>query len=255
MIWGYIQDPVRQSGLLLDYSQSSFFLLLIYGYLYHTLKSRQYFPLLTFIVALAIFTSFSRTTNFLLAVFILSLIVFRVYTREHSIKGGTIIAIVFAFVFLHLLPVILGSDAVDRGGLQDFNTLNSRTQYWSLAWQAIMEKPLLGHGLGNFEYLGAKDSFPNQKIFFVHNDYLQIWMELGVIWFFLFIYSVGYLLIKHRQVIAIPLGVKGDLKRYIDWVMLCCCAAYMAINFIIGSLIFLLLIALIIARLTTYGEN
>lgn len=59
----------------------------------------------------------------------------------------------------------------------------SRQVLYIKAWERIKQKPWLGHGYHNFQYYWLKDQqapFKNNHTDFVHNDYLQIWMETGI---------------------------------------------------------------------------
>jgi O-antigen ligase len=61
---------------------------------------------------------------------------------------------------------------------------NHRLVLYDTAWQRIKEKPLFGHGYHNFQFYWLKDQRPpfyNSRTKFVHNDYLQIWMETGIV--------------------------------------------------------------------------
>ncbi len=57
-----------------------------------------------------------------------------------------------------------------------------RIVLYDTAWQRIKGKPLLGYGYHNFQFYWIKDQRPpirNSQTKFVHNDYLQIWLEVG----------------------------------------------------------------------------
>lgn len=67
------------------------------------------------------------------------------------------------------------------------NVISSGTErliIYDIAWQRIKEKPLLGHGYNHFQYYQLSDQPLSRKGIitkFVHNDYLQIWMETGIV--------------------------------------------------------------------------
>jgi O-antigen ligase len=59
-----------------------------------------------------------------------------------------------------------------------------RLKIYDIAWQRIKEKPFLGYGYNHFQYYQLSDQPLSRKGIttqFVHNDYLQIWMETGII--------------------------------------------------------------------------
>ena len=70
---------------------------------------------------------------------------------------------------------------------QGYNTktMTGRDKLWNYGLIAISEKPILGHGYGTNERAIAKTSnIPGRKIR-VHNSYLKVWIELGVIGLFI----------------------------------------------------------------------
>ncbi len=73
-----------------------------------------------------------------------------------------------------ILETMRTFDLTDRSG--------GRHTLYQSAWKRISEKPLLGHGYNNFQYYWMKDKPLSRKGMtnFVHNDYLQLWMETGV---------------------------------------------------------------------------
>lgn len=53
---------------------------------------------------------------------------------------------------------------------------------WKITWQMILTHPWLGFGLGSFPYVYAqfRPAADQTAGFFVHNDFLQIWVEAGL---------------------------------------------------------------------------
>ena len=84
---------------------------------------------------------------------------------------------------------------------------SDRLALYSSAWQAIKANPLWGYGYFNFGYVFERYKIPpfTDKIaLFVHNDYLQIWLEAGLMGFIALLTVIGvfYLsLWKKRSVI------------------------------------------------------
>ncbi len=62
------------------------------------------------------------------------------------------------------------------------HSLHVRRAYWTAAGRVIAERPLLGVGLGNFEdhYARVKGDI-QQEVRQVHNDYLQVLAETGLV--------------------------------------------------------------------------
>lgn len=72
-----------------------------------------------------------------------------------------------------------------------------RPIYWYQAWSVIKEAPLTGVGLGNFGLAVVKYLWlPGTKTAYAHQEFLQIWAELGLIWGSLLIGSLAWLLKK-----------------------------------------------------------
>ncbi len=92
-----------------------------------------------------------------------------------------------------------------------------RVMVWKVGWRMIKERPLLGWGFGSFNvlYLDHLADFFNspenmkeyahlaeQGIDYVHNDYLQTWIELGVVglalfaWFVISLIAGGFARVK-----------------------------------------------------------
>lgn len=66
---------------------------------------------------------------------------------------------------------------------------NSRSQYWQVAWNEWMERPLLGTGAGTFQYTWLEDRPGFGGVKQVHNVYLEQGTETGV---FAFLALTGF---------------------------------------------------------------
>jgi len=70
------------------------------------------------------------------------------------------------------------------------STLAHRVMLYDIAWQKIKQKPLLGEGFHTYRYFQVRDqhgSHIGNATRFAHNDYLQLWMETGILGMLLFI--------------------------------------------------------------------
>ncbi|MCX5717373.1 MAG: O-antigen ligase family protein [Nitrospirae bacterium] len=81
---------------------------------------------------------------------------------------------------------------------------SDRLELYNSAWQAIKANPLWGYGYFNFGYIFERYKIPpfTDKIaLFVHNDYLQIWLEAGLpgLLAFLSVIGVFYLSLWKRR--------------------------------------------------------
>ncbi|MBI1748211.1 MAG: O-antigen ligase family protein [Acidobacteria bacterium] len=78
--------------------------------------------------------------------------------------------------------------------------LSQRNVWWRVSWDMIKSGPLLGHGIGSFnpsyfDYqreftrrTGIKVALPHPGQ--LHNEYLQLWLELGIVGLLLFLYAL-----------------------------------------------------------------
>ncbi|MCD6219941.1 O-antigen ligase family protein, partial [Candidatus Calescamantes bacterium] len=78
---------------------------------------------------------------------------------------------------------------------QDLLTFQGRREVWRISWKMLKERPLTGWGWGSYRYYLPffKDAtfnkiLPNVNIQQAHNDYLQIWIEGGIISLLAFIF-------------------------------------------------------------------
>lgn len=61
---------------------------------------------------------------------------------------------------------------------------SGRLHIYEMAWNLIKEDPFGGIGYYNFQYFFLRDKYPHfgdGLAYFVHNDYLQIWLETGLV--------------------------------------------------------------------------
>jgi len=255
LVFFYLFEPNRTTGLLDDYSQASMILLLALGLAYPLWKENRFFSAFALVLLIAYFTSYSRTANFLLVIFLL--ILFFVERRNDSINSTLKLSLLagLAYFFVALYPELVGKEMVDRGGLAQFSTLNSRTIYWQTAWDAIIQKPWFGWGLRTYAWTGIQETQPFNIIYFVHNDYLQIWHDLGIFWLLLLLGSCAFILVKHLPVTISfqqPFSIAAKdqpLQKQIAWLLILTVAMYMCINFLITSFEFQIAIAIILTDL------
>ena len=78
-----------------------------------------------------------------------------------------------------------------------------RVAIWKFTWMMIEDYPLLGSGLGSYNYHTLKyqaeffskgnnrDIYPHGWAVQAHNEYLQLWSELGIIGLLAFLWMAG----------------------------------------------------------------
>lgn len=63
-----------------------------------------------------------------------------------------------------------------------------RVEYWQAGLEMIKEEPVIGFGLGSFGRVYAKYKLPQaEETQMAHNNFLQVWMELGTVGFLIFL--------------------------------------------------------------------
>ena len=84
------------------------------------------------------------------------------------------------------------SGSGDRVSLGAFHlNLQGRELFWVPVWSSFVESPIVGHGLGSSEEL-LKRTYPNRSsLYAVHNDYLRIAADTGLIGLILFVVFIG----------------------------------------------------------------
>lgn len=102
--------------------------------------------------------------------------------------------------FLLVLPVIVSVGVLLSG--VDFLSSNGRFEMWEyfFNWWNVWANQWIGTGTGSFQWIGPfmqiNEQFKTDSTFhFMHNEYLQILFEQGVIGFSLFLFSI-YIAIK-----------------------------------------------------------
>jgi hypothetical protein len=139
------------------------------------------------IQSLALLLTFSKSAIVGLAISLFYIYIVPHGTSLSNIKQGRnlkIVLLTFSIVILiiYLLWPILGSIL--------YNSLQQRMLYLDVSRGTIMDNPLIGVGVGQFvldmsRYAKNLESWQFQP---VHNVFLLIWSELGIVGLFLFIY-------------------------------------------------------------------
>jgi len=250
LIIEFLDTRFRSTGILLDYSQASFFILVTFILSLKATYKSPLWNLYVLILFLGFFTAYSRTSNFLLVFFLIIAAYYRFFSKDSNLRISTLFVIGIAFLAVHYFPLLINEEVVSRGGLAHFKTLNSRTFYWESAIEAIKQNPIWGYGLTNYEYLGIKEKVPVQLVVFPHNDYLETWVSLGIFWVIVLMASIAFILIKYLPIRLWSLKLKTtDLETFMAWTLILCGALYMIINFIVYALTFQILIAITLSRL------
>lgn len=122
----------------------------------------------------------SGTRNSILIVFV-AVIVFSVIWPKRIMVMGTI----GALLTIPLLILLVNDSSQMDGLFKRFSKLeaSNRHDVWTLAWNYIMQRPLLGYGIGKEgEVLGQTlRSWEKAEYINTHNAYLGVWLQHGII--------------------------------------------------------------------------
>lgn len=135
--------------------------------------------LFVFFLAIAVTGSRGVLLSLLLA---MSVVVATVYRRVPTARLLGWLALIVAAYFLAnlLLQGWLGGRL--SSVLEPSSAGHDRFLIWRQAWQMVLDQPWLGVGLGTFWLFWPPYRHPADSSagFYVHNDYLQIWIETGL---------------------------------------------------------------------------
>ena len=152
-----------------------------------------------------------------------------------------VLTLIILVTFLFVLPNPLNKPStviskiksrISVGQLIQGHNIKRRIAIWGFTTLIIKDKPILGSGLGTFKYnslnyqakfFGQGENrflYPYEIADKVHNEYLQLWAELGIIglgiflWFIIAYFNYGIKLLKklkdeYRQ--GIVIGLMGGV--------------------------------------------
>ena len=160
-------------------------------------KKQLFYYILLILFVVGVFLTGKRVASLLALI-----LPFMVYFISNKNKIGKYIAIIFSVFFLYYMFSLF----VDNiSGLEDSRLFHrfansyiemqtggditsGRTYYYDLAYKAFEEHPILGVGVGGFiSYTGADTD--------VHNTYLQVLCEQGIIGFVFYLIPIIYCLL------------------------------------------------------------
>jgi O-antigen ligase len=122
----------------------------------------------------------SGTRNSIL-IALVAVIVFSVIWPKRIMVMGTI----GALLTIPLLILLVNDSSQIDGLFKRFSKLeaSNRHDVWALAWDYIMQRPLLGYGMGKAgEVLGQTlQSWERAEYINTHNAYLGVWLQHGII--------------------------------------------------------------------------
>ena len=145
-----------------------------------TMEKKVLFGFLGVVMATALFFSLSRggITSFFAAMLLFSLFA---VTRDRSKRK--LVPVLFFIIIVAAYLLYLGiSPIVERFTHADISN-EQRLTAWKGTWDAFRDYPILGTGLGTFQYIFKAYQPEGLSLYWdhAHNDYLEALLELGII--------------------------------------------------------------------------
>jgi O-antigen ligase len=86
------------------------------------------------------------------------------------------------FIAAFLLAQVMVVTGAETLAERSLFVVHDRLVIWSRAWEMLKETPWIGTGIGTYAFVWPpyKDPADPSSGYFVHNDYLQLWIETGV---------------------------------------------------------------------------
>jgi O-antigen ligase/tetratricopeptide (TPR) repeat protein len=129
-----------------------------------------------------------------------------VYNKKKRFVAFSILVGVIATFGIHSLLFENGNKVTDRLetlGAQELKldkSIEERLTWLSAAFEGIMDKPLMGHGIGNWKVVGNKyvtDYITQYTVpKHVHNDFVQTFAEVGVFGFLFYCFFFVLIILK-----------------------------------------------------------
>jgi O-antigen ligase len=197
----FVMGHTRPDGLFMDSNVRAIYLLssilFVFWWLTKNSEKTKAQSVSLWTLLLVLMTGFQSTQSramFILGGFALIAVGIFSFFKKPRIHKPVLLLVIIAIVgyglfngMLQLLP-----DAEYRP-LITSNAMTARWDLWQATWLLILERPWLGHGFGLFEYLypGVRTEYGTGG-FFVHNDFLELWLAAGIPGLLLTLIPVGY---------------------------------------------------------------
>ncbi len=215
-IWSVNGRPPSYPSPFMGHIHYSIFLaftslVLLYKVLFEKLSIRFKIALFIFFILTVInlMNSNGRTgvLAFFVTLFILFLIKYKISIKSFLISFSLFVTIAFlSYTNISIFKTRIDTSASSINKVikdKNFNTsIGIRLAYWILAYDALKEKPILGHGLGDHKLITKELIDKNKYVYmdqyvkdFVssyhyHNQYLMLLVEGGLVSLFLFLFFI-----------------------------------------------------------------
>ena len=166
---------------------------------------------LIFMISSSLFFLLTRGAFLAFSLITALIFLYKLYKDFKQVFVKTLISLIILFSSFQVSTIIMDSnksnviiDRVTSIQLNDSDeSINQRLRYSSHAISSISKNPLLGIGIGNWKFISIDYDSKNIQEYivpsFVHNDFLHIGAEIGIlglIFYMLYIFNPFILLIK-----------------------------------------------------------
>lgn len=219
----FVHHGFRAKGTMLDTNLAACFILTFISFpLYLVIKEKEkkyYFIILLSIVALL--TTCSKAGIIILFIMLLFTLVLFLFKKPYMLKKIFVPSLILIIVFIVLYNTTSLFDAIiERLGELTSDSLDTITTGRNVLWENAFDimfnlNPfnfIKGIGIGMFTVY-TKEFYPlyNETVLVVHNTFLSLWVECGLIMFLLLIltfikmiYSLLKIFINTKNIIVIP---------------------------------------------------
>ncbi len=154
-----------------------------------------------FIIALPVLFLSESRSGWVGAVTGLSVFVLMVVWRR-SVRAFLIALVALPLIFGSLFGALWATSPMFKQRLHDAlaieGTAGHRILMWEDTWDMIRDRPLFGHGVGNYRWthIPYKTWTEDMWLDFAHNDYLHLWADYGLVGFFLMMLVFGAVVVR-----------------------------------------------------------
>lgn len=190
----FLISEIGFTGISMNRNISAFSIVLklpLLIYLYTKLtKNKNILKIIEIIAIISIIILQSRA-----AIFSLFFIYFFALFFKHQKKLSSVISILFSLgfllFFLNNTSNLTSEKFFNTFNLEQDQSYNQRISYFINSVNLFKEKPIFGHGIGTWKIESLKNSIDSSSNviipYYVHNDFLQMLMETGIIGFITYI--------------------------------------------------------------------
>ncbi|WP_208607651.1 O-antigen ligase family protein [Paenibacillus pectinilyticus] len=213
VVWGVIFNQFRDGRFegTLDYANAWGILLLtvfVMSLMLAAIENKLHYIWLCVLLGVGILLTESRTV---LVLFVITVpIQYAAFGKENrrlistflikSIRTNAIVNAAILFFTVLAALFIYTNHAMSLDRLLQINTHASewttRLGYYHDAWQMIINSPLLGYGGGAWNILQYQYQTAAYTVLYLHNHWLETWIDIGLIGVMVFLFMVGLMIWK-----------------------------------------------------------